>query len=104
MAEVRGRVGVAGELADGGGGGLEGTLNRFQKSVPRNAPTHSLRPLPSLRGRFVPSAGASADSTSDLSTDCRLAYNDTIDYQANIFGAFDSTPYFIFYRGLRHSC
>ncbi len=47
-------------------------------------------------GASSPLTGASADSTSDLSTDFRLSYNDTIDYQANVFASFNSTPYFIF--------
>ena len=44
------------------------------------------------------SALADTHSGSDLSTDWRLAYSDDIDAQANIFGAYDTTPYFIFYE------
>ena len=47
-------------------------------------------------GASSPLTSASGDSTSDLSTDFRLSYNDTIDYQANVFASFNSTPYFIF--------
>src|SRR4249919_3791338 len=47
-------------------------------------------------GQAGPAAADSSDSKSDLSTDWRLAYNDAIDYQANIFHSYDTTPYFIF--------
>ncbi len=49
-------------------------------------------------GASSPIAGASADSKSDLSTDFRLSYNDTIDFQANVFASFNSAPYFIFFE------
>jgi peptide/nickel transport system substrate-binding protein len=47
-------------------------------------------------GQAGPAAADANDSNSDLSTDWRLAYNDAIDYQANIFHSYDTTPYFIF--------
>jgi peptide/nickel transport system substrate-binding protein len=49
-------------------------------------------------GASSPIADASADSKSDLSTDFRLSYNDTIDYQANVFASFNGAPYFIFFE------
>src|SRR4051794_16422419 len=50
-------------------------------------------------GASAPAAAASdTHSGSDRSTDWRMAYNDDIDAQANIFGAYDTTPYFIFYE------
>ena len=42
------------------------------------------------------STSASSQKDSSLSTDWRLAYTDSIDYQANVFASFNSTPYFIF--------
>ncbi len=42
------------------------------------------------------STSASSKKDSSLSTDWRLAYTDSIDYQANVFASFNSTPYFIF--------
>ena len=55
-------------------------------------------------GQAAPASAGSttSDSTSKpapkktLSTDWRLAFNDAIDYQANVFASYDSTPYFIF--------
>jgi peptide/nickel transport system substrate-binding protein len=55
-------------------------------------------------GQAAPASAGSAtsDSTSKsgpkktLSTDWRLAFNDAIDYQSNVFASYDSTPYFIF--------
>ncbi len=48
-------------------------------------------------GASAPAAtAADKHSDSDLSTDWRVAFNDDIDYQANIFASFDTTPYFIF--------
>ena len=35
-------------------------------------------------------------SSSDLSTDFRMGYVDDIDFQANIFASYNSTPYFMF--------
>jgi peptide/nickel transport system substrate-binding protein len=42
------------------------------------------------------STSASSQKDSSLSTDWRLAYTDSIDYQANVFASFNATPYFIF--------
>jgi peptide/nickel transport system substrate-binding protein len=42
------------------------------------------------------STAATPAKSSDLSTDFRLAYTDDIDFQANIFAAYNATPYFIF--------
>ena len=50
-------------------------------------------------GSAVASDGSSTSastSSSDRSTDLRIGFVDDIDFQANIFAAYDATPYFIF--------
>jgi ABC-type transport system substrate-binding protein len=42
------------------------------------------------------STTSKSTTSSDRSTDLRIGYNDDIDFQANIFAAYDATPYFIF--------
>lgn len=42
------------------------------------------------------SASTGQSSSGDLSTDFRMGYVDDIDFQANIFASYNSTPYFIF--------
>ncbi len=41
-------------------------------------------------------ADNSTTSSSNLSTDFRVGYSDDIDFQANIFASYNSTPYFMF--------
>lgn len=43
-----------------------------------------------------PALAPSPAAAGEKSTDWRMAFSDAIDFQANIFAAFDSTPYFIF--------
>ena len=47
-------------------------------------------------GGLVGHVGVDRASSSDLSTDFRMGYVDDIDFQANIFASYNSTPYFIF--------
>ncbi|HEY7257956.1 MAG TPA: ABC transporter substrate-binding protein [Gaiellales bacterium] len=43
-----------------------------------------------------PALAPSPAAAGQKSTDWRMAFSDAIDFQANIFASFDSTPYFIF--------